>query len=447
MTARRSLAVTIVLLATAASAGAQQPAPLALTVDEAVARGLAHAPSIAEAGARLAAADAGVRARRAAGLPSASVVSSYLRTNHVDEFGVPQPDGGFRILFPDLPSNYRVRGELTVPIYSSGRWRALVDAAEAERTSVDADRRAIDADVRLEVTRTYWALVTAREAARVLQRALERTDAWVADVKARVDAGLLPPNDVLSAQAQRARQSVRLIQAQNDAASSEMDLARLIGVDLTARIEPTSRADAPEGPGALAREPAESLVARALEGRPERAALLGRRASLGLTADAALASIRPQVGAVAAVEPARPNARFVPRTDEWRTSWDLGVTVGWTIFDGGRARADAAAARAQADAIDQRLRDLDARVAIDVRQRLLDLASVRAAQAAADEAIAAATEAHRVVLERFRAGVATSTDVLDAEVALLEAELERTRLDAALRLGEARLARAVGGRP
>ena len=65
----------------------------------------------------------------------------------------------------------------------------------------------------------------------------------------------------------------------------------------------------------------------------------------------------------------------------------------------------------------------------------------RAALAASGEAVAAATEARRVLEERFTAGVATSTDVLDADVALLEAELERTRLAAALRLSEARLVR------
>ena len=39
----------------------------------------------------------------------------------------------------------------------------------------------------------------------------------------------------------------------------------------------------------------------------------------------------------------------------------------------------------------------------------------------------------------------TSTDVLDAQTALLEAELERTRIAATLRLNEARLLRAAGG--
>ena len=76
---------------------------------------------------------------------------------------------------------------------------------------------------------------------------------------------------------------------------------------------------------------------------------------------------------------------------------------------------------------------------------LLDLDAGRASLEAAGEAVTAATEARRVIGERFNAGVATPTDVLDAQNALLQAELERTQISATLRLGEARLLRAVGG--
>jgi len=81
----------------------------------------------------------------------------------------------------------------------------------------------------------------------------------------------------------------------------------------------------------------------------------------------------------------------------------------------------------------------------NVRRRGGDVGTGRAALVVSAEAVSAATEARRVIAERFKAGVATSTDVLDAENALLEAELERTRLAASLRLSEARLLRAVGG--
>jgi outer membrane protein TolC len=96
--------------------------------------------------------------------------------------------------------------------------------------------------------------------------------------------------------------------------------------------------------------------------------------------------------------------------------------------------------------VDARHRDVDDLVRLEIRQRLLDLDSGRAALAASAEAVAAAAEARRVVEERFRAGVATNTEVLDAQLALLEAQVEQTRLQASQRFTEARLIRAAGGK-
>jgi outer membrane protein TolC len=67
-----------------------------------------------------------------------------------------------------------------------------------------------------------------------------------------------------------------------------------------------------------------------------------------------------------------------------------------------------------------------------------------AAIKAAEEEVRAAADAERVVGERYRAGVATSTDVLEAQVARLQAELDRTRATSDARLAQARLARATG---
>jgi outer membrane protein TolC len=92
----------------------------------------------------------------------------------------------------------------------------------------------------------------------------------------------------------------------------------------------------------------------------------------------------------------------------------------------------------------QRLQEFDSAVALEVRQRQLEIDSGRAAIAAAGDAVRAAGEARRVVAERYQAGVATQTEVLDADFALVQAELDRTRAQAGVRLAEARLARALG---
>ena len=91
-----------------------------------------------------------------------------------------------------------------------------------------------------------------------------------------------------------------------------------------------------------------------------------------------------------------------------------------------------------------RASELDRDIAFEVEQRRLELESANAAIPVAREAVTAAVEARRVVGERFTAGVATSTEVLDAQTAVLQAELERTRTVASAHLARARLDRATG---
>ena len=141
---------------------------------------------------------------------------------------------------------------------------------------------------------------------------------------------------------------------------------------------------------------------------------------------------------------ARPNPRIFPRQDVWEDSWDLGVNVSFTLWNGGRTAAQVAEARHQAEAARERLAEADTQIALEIRQRQLDLGSVRSQVETASAAVVSATEARRVVAERFGAGVATSTDLLDAQVDQLQSELERTRALANVKLAEARLARALG---
>jgi len=425
-------------------AAAQTPAT-PLSLDEAVTRARAVAPRIAEAAARVEAAAATIDSRDAQRRPTLSASAAYQRINHVDEYGIPQPNGTVKVLFPDIPNNLRARADAVLPLYTGGRIDALVSAATRDRAAAEADQRTADADVTLDVTRAYWSFVTARETARVVEQGLARTDAAVADVKARVDTGFLPPNDLLSAQAQRARQAVALIQARNAALAAQADLCRLVGLDLDAVIDPTTPLAEPvPAVAALSALPIGALTEQARAARSERSALTERAAAARAQGAAAASATRPQVGLAAGLEESRPNARIVPRVDAWRHSWEAAVSVTWQLFDGGRAKADRAAAAAQAVAFERRRDEFDAVLALELRQRRLDVASGRAALGASDDAIRAATEARRVVEERFRAGVSTSTEVLDAQFALLDAELERTRLAATLRLAEARLARAAG---
>src|SRR6185295_17432621 len=152
-------AMTTALLSTAAMAQPPESAPLRLTLDEAIRRGLETSQRIAEAVARGEAAEAVVGERHAATLPQIAAQAGYTRTNHVEAFGILSPGNQFRVIYPDVPDNYRTRLDLQWPIYTGGRLDALERAARIEATASADEIAAARGDLTLEITRAYWALV------------------------------------------------------------------------------------------------------------------------------------------------------------------------------------------------------------------------------------------------------------------------------------------------
>ena len=427
-------AVALWLLAVPGTAAAQAPVPSRVTLDEALARAAANSHRLGELRAREGAALAVVNQRRAADMPIVSAEAGYQRTNHVQPYGFVQ-NGRLLVLYPDVPDNWRTRLDLYWPIYSFGRTAALERAALAERDATGKDLDQARADLRLEATRAFWALVTATESVRVVSESVKRVDSQLSDVRARFDAGFLPPNDVLTVEANLSRQETLLIDARNQRDAARAELARLMGVAVDADFDVDATLDIPAESAAAVVGPME---------RADRVALALRADAAAARVDAAKAENKPSLNIAGGFDVARPNPRIFPRQDVWEDSWDIGVNLTWTIWNGGRTAAVVAEARHQHDAARERLSELDSQIALEVRQRRLDADSARAQVRTAEAGLRSAAEARRVVAERFGAGVATSTDLLDAQVDQLEAELDRTRALANVKLADARLARALG---
>jgi outer membrane protein len=144
------------------------------------------------------------------------------------------------------------------------------------------------------------------------------------------------------------------------------------------------------------------------------------------------------------VDWANPNTRIFTRQDTWQEPWDASVNVSWLLFDSGRNAAERTEARFQITALNERRAETETGIRADVQKQLIELRSAQAALAPARLGVTAAQETQRVVGDRFDAGVATTIDVLDAQLAVLQAELARPRVLADLRLSEARLARVLG---
>lgn len=435
------LPAAIVLLVAKAAGAQPVPAAVRLTLADAIERALQVSHRIREAQAREDAATAAVSSRKAADMPTISLIAGYQRTNHVDEFGIPAlGTAPARLIYPDIPDNLRARLDLQWPVYTFGRVEALERAAQADVTAAGRDLAATRADIRLDAARAFWVYATAIESVRVVEEALALVDAHLRDVKNMRDVGLLAPNDVLTAEARASRQQVQLIEACNMRDVAGADLRRVTGIPagfsiaIDASLEP-----APGG----SMSPAQ-LLAEARAHRPERQALEARVAGFGERRSAVAAGLRPTIALVAGFDYARPNPRIFPRSGEWNDSWDVGFNVAWPLWDGGRVKAEVSEVTANRRALEHRLAEFDTALDFEVTERRLDLEAARASIRAATDEVASAAEARRVVAERFKAGLVTSTDVLDAQQELLAARFDRTRALAAARLAEARLDRALG---
>ena len=446
---KRAIILFAVLSCLPSSSFGQSPVRLSLA--DAIARGFANSHRLAEARAREEGAIAAATSADLADKPIVGASAAYSRTNHVTEFSFPQLNGTRLVVYPDIPNNITSRVGFQWPIYTSGRVDALERAAIAEAQAAGADIETTRADLRFEIVRAYWAAVTAREAERVLEESTARAEKQLGDARQRFDVGLIPPNEVSSLEAQRSRERAQLIEATNIREGAIIDLRRLIGVPQDAVIELVDALDAGGSTGSSGSTSSTGdvpvLVKQALDARPERKALTFRIGGAEARQQAALTATKPTLSLGGGFDYANPNRKIFPVQRKWDESWDVSVNVNWNFFDSGRAKSQAAEAAAIVTATRERLAEFDSVVSADVRQRLLDLESSQAMVRAASDAVRSAADASRVVGDRFGAGVATSTDILVAQVAQLEAELVRTRALAGVRLAEARLDRALGRQP
>jgi outer membrane protein TolC len=425
-------------------AAAQGPPTLRLTLEDALSKAIDASHRLAEARAREDVAQAGVAVRESAERPTITATAGFTRTNHVLPFSVPGPSGVSLLVYPDVPNNYQSRLELKWPIYTGGRTDALERAARAEADAAGAEVETAQADLRLEVTRAYWAVVTARASLDVLEQGVARSQAHLNDVNQRFKAGLVPPNEVSSATAQEVRARMLAIEARTQRDVAIADLARLISVPPDQPIEPTadlSRATTIASNQTLDLVP---LIESARAARQERRSLQQRMVAADAQREAAAAGRLPTIQLTGGVDYARPNPKIFPRADVAQESWDAGVGVSWSLWDGGRTVAEVAQAAAASRAAAERLAEFDSRLGVEVRQRALELESAIASVTTANSGVTAAADARRVVGERYDAGVIAQIEVLDAEYALLQAQLDLTRAQASVRLAEAQLTRALG---
>ncbi|MHC5538900.1 TolC family protein, partial [Singulisphaera rosea] len=142
---------------------------------------------------------------------------------------------------------------------------------------------------------------------------------------------------------------------------------------------------------------------------PELAGLSEQARSLAFQAEATQAGIRPQVSVQTGY--AYLGIDVLPKNNFYMATFNLD----WTISDFGTTRRRAASQRLQETSTLKRRDDLAADIALEVRSRWLDVQETRLRIPVARQAVTQSEENITVVTDRYRQGLSTYTEVLDAE--------------------------------
>ncbi|HET7500671.1 MAG TPA: TolC family protein [Kofleriaceae bacterium] len=321
-------------------------------------------------------------------------------------------------------------------IYDFGQTAANIRAADL---NAEAAASAVDAtalDIRTGVETTYLEAVARRRLVQVAESTVASEDAHLDQARRFVAAQAKDPIEVAQAQSRDANARSALAQAQSNEAIALANLRSAIGwVDpanapIVAANWPTP---AEAEPPALA-----ALVDTARKARPEIVQLDKELAAAEANVDAARAERRPVLSANASTQ-------WSPGTGNWSPdpTWTAGLSLTWSLFDGGRSAAD------------QRIAHGNLQGAIAARDSLLvaltsqldsarsQIVANRANVTASTEAVTAARAQLQLANARYTQGLGSQIELADAQTAVTTAEGNLVQAEFQLATAWAQLRRAT----
>jgi outer membrane protein TolC len=308
---------------------------------------------------------------------------------------------------PSPLANFRSVVSASMPLYDGSRTTSRIDQSRIGKQVANFEVESTEQRVRFEVLQHYFNVVLAETALEVAESALKTAESDVGRSADRVDAGLAVQSDLLAAQVQLAEFRQQRIEAEGQRAVA---LASL-NVAMGAPPETDHRLTLRFSPHTFTTPNTENLISSALSHRAD------FRVATGLIeiADRRIAEqgsvFMPDVNLFANAG-ASGKHPFTGSSD-----YTVGAGVMFSVFDRSRdarvaqAKTDKRLAEAERDRIGQQIR-------VEVVSAYQGHRSAEQQIGVARAALAQATEALRIVQDRYEAGLTTITELLRAETAV-----------------------------
>ena len=321
---------------------------------------------------------------------------------------------------------------LSQVIFDFGKTFASTDAArrlaEQAQEDVELQRQLIT----LTVKESFININFARRLIRVQEQALERADLNLRSARGFFEVGTRPRSDVARAEVDVANARVALIQARNAErlARVALNTAMGIAVDTPTEVQDNLVYQAMTIDRA-------QLLSQALAQRPESKQARLRVSEADARMRRAFRDFFPDVTG---------NAFYGGTRADLNEIWEIGLSLQWTIFDGGNRIARFRETKANVDAAVFRVKATELDISREVEQAQLNVNEAQERIGAAQTAVASAQENFRLAQGRFDAGVGTILELTDAQLFLTQAQSTEAQALADYRVFLARLERAIGRR-
>ena len=330
-------------------------------------------------------------------------------------FQLPNMDGSpSGVLFPggvlyEAPENlYKLNLSLVQPIYMGGKLRNLNKIGQKQVDLSKENLRLEKSNLLLSTDETYWLIVSLKEKLILTKESIKFIEEFKKDINNRYEVGLATKNNVLEAQVNLNQVKLANIEVENGFDLANMSLNRLIGFPLWQKVQlkdsMVNKATLPDF---------EVAHKTALAQRPELkiSQLAVDMGELGIKMKRAeqLPSLNVGINSFYG----NPNHFGV---DEGETSWNASAKLTVPIFHWGEKRQAVKRSKIEhQQAVNELEKNRDL-IALDVQQSLYGLKVAISKMSFTETSLEQAEENLTITRNNYNVGVASVTQVLDAQV-------------------------------
>lgn len=348
-----------------------------------------------------------LNAAKAARLPNLNLGGGYTIQEYESSmivYGKEIPPEIIGIKVPSMENkSLSYQAVIELPIYTGGMISKGINAAGSSLDSVRNKRETAIQNLKMQIAEAYVAVLRSISGVAVSESHVKNLFSHAADVENKFSQGFVAANDLLAARVSLVDAKQHALQTVNRLDIAKAGYNRLLVRPLNQKVE-LDDLKLNRSAESLA-----ELTVKALQQRSELKSIDKQIEALQNKAAMELASCLPQIGI---------SGGYNFNENKYQAeegSWSAGLGVKWKIFDGGIARNQSSAIKCKAAALFEHKADLKTIIALQVRKVWLDINESRERIKVTKAALSQAEENLQVAKDRYREGLSTNTEVLDAE--------------------------------